>query len=155
MFTQVQAIIVLLLLYFILVCVLKTQISNLVRPTRFWNNLHQVHSRLGCQTYVDNMNNMRVHHKGEDLRMPTLCELPEFTPDCWCVRIVHLLSFLCCVIQIVFVFLLYRMYPSVSLHCPFLIVHSGFSNVYCHIVVRQLIFSDSSPSSLIDHQLRS
>ena len=47
------------------------------------------------------------------------------------VRVAHLLSFLCCIF-ILFVFVLFLMYPvlPVSLDCPFLIAPSVFSNVY-------------------------
>jgi hypothetical protein len=55
---------------------------------------------------------------------------PGFTPVFGGVHVAHLFNFLCCVL---FVFVLCLVYPllPVSLDCPFLIVPSVFSNVYC------------------------
>ena len=48
------------------------------------------------------------------------------------VRVTHLFSLLCFVFHVLFVFVLWLVYPklSVSLDCPFLIFPSVFSNVY-------------------------
>jgi len=47
-------------------------------------------------------------------------------------RVAHIFSFLCYAFLLLFLFVLYLVYPMlpVSLDCPFLIAPSGFSNVY-------------------------
>jgi len=111
-----------------------------VRPTRFWNNLHQIHSK--SKDWKDKHMltiwiTWRVYYKGEEL--PTLREQPKFTPgflwgsycSCFYFFVLCLFVLFCLSSSCVFCILM----SSVSLHCPVLIVPSVFSNVYCHIVV--------------------
>jgi len=75
------------------------------------------------------------------------------SPDFGGLCIAHLSSFLCCVL---FVFVLCLVYPMliVSLDCPFLIAPSNIDNVYYTHLFMLKYFEEKKQSILVAHDLR-